>query len=427
MYPKGTLIGITFLLLPFTSKVNGDGELKSGGSVRLRYESKQDFDLLDSSQTYLLSQFRFNLSWKANENLDLFMELQDSRVFGESLSGFPSVNENVRNQPFADNLDIHQFYWKYKQNNLSLKFGRPKFNLGDKRLVASLEWANTARVHDGIRATYTPSDKRSIDFFISRLVSVDPMKLNGQSFSNNRYFDSEFHGAYVTDKETSSETALHYWWFYRSNSDFNDKVHTLGIRSITPFGAWTFDAQGGLQTGEFSGLDHVAGYLSLHLTRQLDSASLSFGYNYATGDDDPTDNEHQTFDNLYPLNHAYYGFMDLFSLQNIHNLEVIYKTNIGKTYGLRIAWQNFWLDETNDAWYNAGLGPSVARRATAIAAANVNSYVGSGVDFSVSKAYMADKLKTMIGVSFFEPGAYAKDTGNDEGALFSYLQIKYFF
>ena len=32
----------------------------------------------------------------------------------------------------------------------------------------------------------------------------------------------------------------------------------------------------------------------------LAEGSLAFGYNFASGDDDATDNKHKTFDNLYP-------------------------------------------------------------------------------------------------------------------------------
>ena len=45
-----------------------------------------------------------------------------------------------------------------------------------------------------------------------------------------------------------------------------------------------------------------------------------------SGDDDPTDGVHATFDNLYPLNHVYYGYMDLFALQNLRNVELSVET-----------------------------------------------------------------------------------------------------
>ena len=45
-------------------------------------------------------------------------------------------------------------------------------------------------------------------------------------------------------------------------------------------------------------------------------------FNYGSGDDDPQDGAHGTFDQLYPLGHAYYGYIDPFALQNLRNTEV---------------------------------------------------------------------------------------------------------
>lgn len=88
------------------------------------------------------------------------------------------------------------------------------------------------------------------------------------------------------------------------------------------------------------------------------TSRLGLAYNYGTGDGDPGDNEHWTFDNHYPLNHAYYGYMDLFSLQNMHNISATAQT-VWRGARLRLAYQAFWIDEPEaDAWYDAGGGAS---------------------------------------------------------------------
>ena len=42
-------------------------------------------------------------------------------------------------------------------------------------------------------------------------------------------------------------------------------------------------------------------------------------YNYVSGDGDPLDGDIGTFQNLFPTNHKFYGFMDVFSWQHMHN------------------------------------------------------------------------------------------------------------
>ncbi|MFT5163686.1 MAG: hypothetical protein ACI9FJ_002283 [Alteromonadaceae bacterium] len=411
------------LLLASATITPAFADFDAGGSIRFRYEAKQDYNFAESSQTYGLTQLRLFADYKPSTTNQLMLELQDSRVFGEEKTDIPGINEDARNQPFADQLDIHRLFWLNKGDNYQLKIGRQKLNLGDKRLVASLEWVNTARVHDGIRFTYKPTKNRSIDFFASQLVSVQPGSFNDQSNSNNRYFDSGFHGVYFSDKKGLTDGQVDLWWFYRENSDFDDNIHTLGGKYLFKVGDISYDLQGAYQLGDFSDIDHSAYYLHAGLSFPIHNGKLGFAYNLGSGDDDPTDGDHKTFDNLYPLNHAYYGFMDMFSLQNVHNLEAVYQRS-----GWRLAWQGFWLNDTNDAWYNAGLKGNGSRLQASRQNSSVSRYVGSEIDLTYKKAFMDKKLMLMVGVSQFFTGGYIEDTGgDDDDATFFFLQTKYSF
>src|SRR5262249_18285553 len=82
-----------------------------------------------------------------------------------------------------------------------------------------------------------------------------------------------------------------------------------------------YDGEFAFQTGEVRGLDltafesHVGvGYNWFNV---WGSPRLYAEYNYATGDSDPTDGKIETFQNLFPTNHKFYGYMDLFSWQNL--------------------------------------------------------------------------------------------------------------
>jgi hypothetical protein len=112
-------------------------------------------------QDYALTQLRLNAGWGPTQELTFFVELQDARVFGESKTAAPPLNEDAVPNIFADELDLHRGYVDYAFSArlpARLRVGRQKFNLGAKRLIASLEWVNTARVWDGARLTLgTPS------------------------------------------------------------------------------------------------------------------------------------------------------------------------------------------------------------------------------------------------------------------------------
>ena len=64
---------------------------------------------------------------------------------------------------------------------------------------------------------------------------------------------------------------------------------------------------------------------------------LYFEYNFATGDDDPTDGDIGTFQNLFPSNHNKYGVMDLFARQNLSSPDVRFRVQPIKQVTLETA------------------------------------------------------------------------------------------
>ncbi len=394
--------------------------LQWSASVRIRYESKQDFNFDDSAQDYILTQARLHMAYTTDAGSEGFVELQDARVFGESLGGVPPVNGNASPNVFEDHLDIHQASWTWNFGNTNLRVGRQKFNLGDQRLVASLEWVNTARVNDGIRLTAGSPKTRQVDIFLSKLVVVDPDHFNDQARSANRYLDSSFHGIFAQDRATLTEGQLQYWLFYRENEQFGDEVSTIGLRFTNEDLRWQPDLQAAYQFGKFDGDDHSAWMVHAGVRHNLESGSFSLAYNFASGDSDPSDGDHGTFDNLYPLNHPYYGYMDLFSLQNIHNVELSYTKRLGRGVQVYASWNAFWLaEEDTDAWYNAGLAP------IRIATTDVDTYVGNEFDITVRAPLFSGRVSLLAGVSAFLAGSYLEDFGLVEDAYFYYVSATY--
>ncbi len=394
--------------------------LQWSASVRIRYESKQDFNFDDSAQDYILTQARLHMAYTTDAGSEGFVELQDARVFGESLGGGPPVNGNASPNVFEDHLDIHQASWTWNFGNTNLRVGRQKFNLGDQRLVASLEWVNTARVNDGIRLTAGSPKTRQVDIFLSKLVVVDPDHFNDQARSANRYLDSSFHGIFAQDRATLTEGQLQYWLFYRENEQFGDEVSTIGLRFTNEDLRWQPDLQAAYQFGKFGDDDHSAWMVHAGARHNLESGSFSLAYNFASGDSDPSDGDHGTFDNLYPLNHPYYGYMDLFSLQNIHNVELSYRKRLGRGVQVYASWNAFWLaEEDTDAWYNAGLAP------IRIATTDVDTYVGNEFDITVRAPLFSGRVSLLAGVSAFLAGSYLEDFGLVEDAYFSYVSATY--
>lgn len=398
-----------------------------GSSFRTRYENKADFNFQDSEQDYFLTQFRLNLQWVISENLLVYVEGQDARSIGENEDGIPGVNDENPPSIYEDSFDLHQAYVQLKFDStlpISIKAGRQKIARGAQRLISPLEWVNTARVVDGVVVTIGEND-RTLDLFASRLVPVDPEGFNDWDDVANPLWNSGFHGLYYTDQLLIKESVFEAYWLLRYEDDADDQVHTLGSRidsKILDPVDWNAELM--VQFGDYRGLDHQA--LALHLEAGYSAdcsypSRLSMAYNFATGDDDPTDNDHGTFDNLYPLNHAYYGYMDLFSLQNIHNLELVSKTKIHDQLSVRIAYQSFWLAEPEtDAWYNAAVG--VIRQAES----DVSSHVGQEIDLTFMWKAIPDRINVNLGYSHLFAGNYIEETqiASVKDADFVFIETK---
>ncbi len=145
-------------------------------------------------------------------------------------------------------------------------------------------------------------------------------------------------------------------------------------------------------------------------------------YNFATGDDDPLDRDHRTFDNLFPLNHAFYGYMDLFALQNLHNVEVAVTAKPSSAIRGRVAYHVFWLHQENsDSWYDA------SARSLRTAATNVDSHVGSELDVTVQISFSGGRIGLLAGYAHFFPGGYVDDTGSSSDADFAFVELIFLF
>ena len=202
---------------------------KVGASVRLRTEVRDDFKFGSTNpgnhERYLLTQSRVNATWNPATRATVFVEIQDARIFGEE-----GIDQDATPNIFADELDLHQGYLRIDLSSgqlpVDLTVGRQKFNLGDQRLVSSLEWVNTARVWDGVRLDVGRADKRTLNAFASRLVPVNPRKFNWHDLTGNRMFDSYFYGAYfssalalITDLGLVQEGRLEAYWLFRHQAE----------------------------------------------------------------------------------------------------------------------------------------------------------------------------------------------------------------
>lgn len=113
------------------------------GDIRVRSEvDMRDFNHRTAANTYTLLRTRLGFEAIPLENVRVFIQARDSRVFGEE----PHTLANFRN------LDLHQGYVEIKKlftDELTLRLGRQELAYANERLIGAVGWHNVGRSFDG--------------------------------------------------------------------------------------------------------------------------------------------------------------------------------------------------------------------------------------------------------------------------------------
>ena len=411
---------------------------------RVRWEIKDNaFDFNSGVRTinddnWVLNRFRLGIGVQPTDWLKIYAQGQDSREWLSDRADIPGLF----GADGDDAIDLRQAYIELAMNEWGLKLGRQTLSYGDERLIGTADWLNLGHVFDAVKLTYK-GQGWSIDAFAGSRVTHARGRFNQSDVfnGNETHREQVFSGLYFNTSALSfANTDLYALHLHQAgNTDFFTLGSRLKSKPAAPAPAhhdgkgvvcpapaaspWDWDAEFAFQFGEVGGRDlsAFAGHAGLGYTVASCPVGSRFGleYNFATGDGNPTDGDVETFQNLFPSNHKFYGFMDAFAWQNVHNIAVSWKTKPCKDVTARLDYHAFWLADTNDVWYRAN-GATAVRPLTP-AARNADSYAGSEIDLVVT--WQARKeLVIEAGASHFFTGSYLGDTGAQSDANFGYVQ-----
>lgn len=415
-----------------------DGALCFDVENRLRLEVRSDnFDFNDSvnsvtDDTWLLQRFRIGVLIKPSRWFRLYAQGQDSREFESERPNIPGA----LGAEGDNNFDLRQGWIEianYEAFPLGVKIGRQILSYGDERLVGAFDWNNFGRTFDAVKFTFQQKPW-SLDVFAASVVNIRRDQFDTSDLFNGdeTHRDQVFTGAYFTTAAIPFQTTDVYAFYLHQNQSpsaappNNDtNFATLGTRvkaDPKKLHGFEYDFEGAFQAGEVNGMRLTA--FAVHVGAGYNFACpwkprIYAEYNYGSGDSDPTDDTIETFQNLFPTNHKFYGYMDLFSWQNISNPAITMKVSPFEKVTVQLSGQWFWLATNEDAWYRAN-GTARVRPVNAVTR-NANDYVGAEIDFTVT--YAPTKcLAFLAGYSHFFAGDYAKATGPFDDADFVYVQ-----
>ncbi len=402
---------------------DGDFWLSLGGQLRGRLELWDDFlfgaSLPDDDDTFFLSRIRLHADVHLTPYVRLFAEFKSSLATSRDLMG--------RKRPIdVDDADLQNGFGELRlplgDVDLGARGGRQELQLGAQRLVSPLDWANTRRTFDGAVA-YGEGEGWKVSGFWSRPVRVE------QHASNESSPNFQFFGLYSEVALPVEELSLDLYWFgllfdvaRPANRTPGDGVrHTLGgrIHGVAPGTPLLIDIEGAAQLGNVNSADILAGMFSAKLTWSF-SAPLApavyAGYDWASGDSGKAGRV-GTFDQLFPLGHAYLGFIDAVARQNIQAVHLGGKFSPLKKSAVAVTWHAFWLDDGNDALYAASGVPIRLDPAAS------SKHVGVEMDLTVSYEVVRG-LVALVGYSHFFTGRFIEQSGPADDTDFGYLQLQ---
>lgn len=407
--------------------------LKADIEVRHRLESRNNFDFndsLDDEDTFHLLRTRFNLAFNPIKQFGLFLQAQDSQILETKI-----VNKTA----FENYMDIRQLYANYEDrllidaislNKVSLRAGRQEFSFGGQRLIGGFNWSNVAQSFDGGKlGLHFSKFHVQMDVFAGDKVSIKSPKEADDLFDGSS--KDRVYGYYATAKafrETLIENYLIHRETYKNisfgpsgSSEISN--YTFGGRLKKAFSnGIDYELETAGQWGNFKDQDvrammavGIVGYTFLYHPWQ---PRLAFEYDYGSGDSDPTDGKMTTFDNLYPTNHLFYGYMDFISLQNLNNPTFRISAKPHKKWKVQADMHFLFLDTPKDSFYSAG---RAVTRTKAASIQDASPHVGDEIDLTVDFKFN-NNISFHGGYSHFFAGKYLQETGANDDADFVYLQ-----
>lgn len=431
-------------------------KVKLGGQIRTRAEYANGYYQVPTSNgtlpgatgtagrgssyddDYVLNQSRIWADADVNEHLRVFIQLQDARTFGAEGTTVGFAHGYDENSV----TDMHQGYFDLRKLfdlPLTVRVGRQEIIWGDHRVLGNFVWSNVGRTFDGGRFMWD-TDEIHVEAIAARVDEDGFTSADGSDNSDENMYAGQFAfkklipGAllelmYISRIDEDNVSNIAVASGYSTPGGDSVEVHDFGFRldgKVPNLDAidYTLEMHGqfgdyGDQTQKAYAVAAKTGYTFKDMNWK---PRFGFEYAHASGDDDPNDNDHETFDNLYPTNHmnGIYGFIDLLSWQNMHDFRVNAKVTPTNKLTVQVDYHYFLLDQAEDGWYLASAALATPRP--------VGGYddddddLGQEVDLTVSYQ-LYKNVGILGGYSWFGAGDWIDNNMNsDTDTNWVYLQ-----
>jgi hypothetical protein len=309
---------------------------------------------------------------------------------------------------------------------VAARLGRQELAFGEQRLLGHLAWVNTGRSWDAARMILRAKGWQA-DVFGASLVRSLPDEFD-KSGNGNRLA-----GVYATSSTVIPQAAVEPYVFWRRDVNLRSELTTVGTLSQTTMGARVagklparldYGIEMAMQRGSLAedSVNAWAGHWQIRESLPGAGAiKLTSEYNFATGDDNPTDGLRQTFDQLYPTGHDKLGLADQVGWRNIHHLREGFEFSPFKATPISLNYHSWWLAEKTDGLY-ASSGTMIAR----VAGGAASSHVGQELDLQITRP-LTPQLQLAAGYAHMFTGAFLEQATPGASYSYPYVMVTYVF
>lgn len=406
---QGISLGIIFILrflgAAEASQTVWPDKIKVGGEFRFRLESQFNYDFdttIPDTDTFVLLRTRVYLDLNPIKQVQLFAMFQDSETIDQDTALIKTPDRRQLYQAFVLLKFPEAFGFR-------MKLGRQELIYGDQRLIGNNNWNNLGRSFDG-GVLRLENEFFWLDLFGTRIKPTN--------------IEFQFGGIYGHLKKfPGGELEPYVLYLHSDNGGLNQGVLslvTVGTRMAAKFKKdFDYGFEGAYQTGG-SGGNFVSAFAThgrFGYTFPVKfKPRLGIEYNFASGDADPSTGTVTTFNNLFPTNHDKYGYMDLFSWKNLHDLRAGFSAAPVSFMKASLDYHAFFLPEPANGQFLVNGAQGRAGSPTA------GHFAGQELDFLL-KFEPIKYFDGWIGYSVFFPGAFFSDTGGSDIAQFFYVQL----
>jgi hypothetical protein len=329
----------------------------TGGEFRWRYNNEVDSRLSGRDNVYELTRTRVYGDFWYRDLFRIYGELINAQSFNQDLPPQPvdQYNANFLNL-FAD-AKVATIY----DQPVYLRGGRQELLYGSQRLISPLDWANTRRTFQGGKI-FWQNDKFSLDGFV-----VQPVVPSANRFASV-VWQQVFSGVWGTYRPVRGQVIDLYYLNFQDSLliSIGQNGHrgpqnnsTVGSRWYGNKNNWLWDAEGMLQFGRFSNQGIMANAFTMgggyYFSKWYMNPTIWVYYDHASGQPGPpgSTSTHQTFNQLFPFGHYYFGMTDLVGRQNINDFHADLSFFPLKWWTVWAQYHVLRLDSPFDALYNS--------------------------------------------------------------------------